>query len=52
MEEKYDQENIGDEVIPGALATNIRRQVGCGRCGGQGHTARNKNCPGRQGLDI
>jgi hypothetical protein len=48
MEEKEDHESEGDEVNPGAPVANIRRQVTCGRCGQQGHTARNRNCPQRQ----
>ena len=52
MEEKNDNENEVDEVIPGAPAANIRRQVVCGRCGGLSHTAKNRNCPGRQAIEV
>jgi len=52
MEEKKDDENEANNPIPGAPVANIRRQVTCGRCGMQGHTSRNNNCPGRQAEQI
>ena len=52
MEEKNDDENRGNDPIPGAPVANIRRQVVCERCGRQGHTARNRNCPGRQAEEL